>query len=138
METRLMTANANETPCPRCHGEGVIRAFAHVENGLCFKCRGRGTLRPKSAKAPQPRPPKARLSQDARMLLREIVQETQWGAELAPLKAVWIRDIPHLTSTRLVKVQRAATGPSLLQLLPAGVKSHQRAVEAGLIEEASK
>lgn len=27
-------------PCPRCGGEGWIPAFSHVEDGICFRCRG--------------------------------------------------------------------------------------------------
>jgi hypothetical protein len=33
-----MTTTKEE--CDRCHGLGYIQAFAHVENGICFKCRG--------------------------------------------------------------------------------------------------
>lgn len=26
--------------CPHCHGSGYLPQFKHVENGICFKCRG--------------------------------------------------------------------------------------------------
>ena len=26
--------------CPRCGGEGILRGFRHVYNGICFKCNG--------------------------------------------------------------------------------------------------
>ncbi|RTR38616.1 hypothetical protein EKG38_14020 [Shewanella canadensis] len=28
--------------CPRCDGSGYLSVFSHVENGLCFLCRGSG------------------------------------------------------------------------------------------------
>jgi hypothetical protein len=30
----------NLTPCDRCNGVGHIPQFAHVEQGICFRCRG--------------------------------------------------------------------------------------------------
>lgn len=26
--------------CTRCHGSGRLPQFKHIENGICFKCRG--------------------------------------------------------------------------------------------------
>ena len=28
--------------CPKCGGRGTIRSFAHIDNGVCFKCNGFG------------------------------------------------------------------------------------------------
>jgi hypothetical protein len=28
--------------CPKCHGEGYIKAFSHISNGICFDCLGLG------------------------------------------------------------------------------------------------
>jgi hypothetical protein len=33
---------ATMTECPRCHGEGRIKAFGHVKEGICFRCWGHG------------------------------------------------------------------------------------------------
>ena len=34
-----------QVPCGRCVNKtGYIRAFAHVEGGICFECRGAGTV----------------------------------------------------------------------------------------------
>ena len=33
-----------EVPCPRCSGKAIINAYMHVEQGVCFKCRGTGTI----------------------------------------------------------------------------------------------
>lgn len=30
--------------CVRCNGTGYLPQFKHVENGICFKCRGSGAL----------------------------------------------------------------------------------------------
>lgn len=30
----------NFTPCIRCHGFGYLSQYNHVENGICFRCRG--------------------------------------------------------------------------------------------------
>lgn len=34
------TLVTNKHPCQRCGGRGVIPPYKHVQNGLCFKCRG--------------------------------------------------------------------------------------------------
>ena len=40
--------------CPRCmNGKGNIRAFQHVQGGVCFKCGGKGYVERKSAPKPQ-------------------------------------------------------------------------------------
>lgn len=31
----------NLTPCNRCHGAGHFREYKHIENGICFRCRGK-------------------------------------------------------------------------------------------------
>jgi hypothetical protein len=31
-----------DTTCTRCNGKGVIPHFAHVMNGVCFRCWGSG------------------------------------------------------------------------------------------------
>jgi hypothetical protein len=28
--------------CPKCHGEGHIEAFKHIDDGICFYCNGLG------------------------------------------------------------------------------------------------
>jgi hypothetical protein len=30
----------NLTPCDRCGGHGIIPPYSHVQDGICFKCRG--------------------------------------------------------------------------------------------------
>lgn len=36
--------------CPRClNGKGHIRAFTHVQGGVCFKCGGAGHIERKTA-----------------------------------------------------------------------------------------
>jgi hypothetical protein len=37
--------------CPRCAGTGNVPSFAHVQNGLCFRCKGTGLSYPDK---PQP------------------------------------------------------------------------------------
>jgi len=32
------------TPCDRCGGSGYLHQYNHVENGICFKCRGEGVV----------------------------------------------------------------------------------------------
>lgn len=40
--------------CPRCmKGKGHIRAFSHVQGGVCFKCGGAGHVERKTAPKPQ-------------------------------------------------------------------------------------
>lgn len=31
-----------KTPCTKCFGKGNIRAFSHVQGGVCFSCGGAG------------------------------------------------------------------------------------------------
>ena len=35
--------NINSDPCGKCGGLGFLIEYAHVENGVCFKCNGLGT-----------------------------------------------------------------------------------------------
>ena len=30
--------------CPRCNGQGRLPQFNHVQNGICFRCRGAKTV----------------------------------------------------------------------------------------------
>jgi len=30
--------------CPRCNGDGNISAYSHIENGICFRCKGEGKI----------------------------------------------------------------------------------------------
>ena len=30
--------------CDRCSGSGSLPQFKHIENGVCFKCRGNGVV----------------------------------------------------------------------------------------------
>lgn len=30
--------------CPKCHGEGIIPDYRHVDGGECFACKGKGNL----------------------------------------------------------------------------------------------
>jgi hypothetical protein len=30
----------NFTPCRRCHGEGYLREYKQIKNGICFRCKG--------------------------------------------------------------------------------------------------
>lgn len=39
-----------EIPCPRCC-KGRITAFNHVQGGVCFRCRGKGTVLVRSVPA---------------------------------------------------------------------------------------
>jgi DnaJ-class molecular chaperone len=44
-----------QTECLRCSGKGHINGFAHVQDGICFKCNGKGTV-----DAPKVRKPSAK------------------------------------------------------------------------------
>lgn len=35
----------NTKKCPRCKGEGIIKYYAHVRGGVCFKCEGSGEVK---------------------------------------------------------------------------------------------
>lgn len=35
-----LTLRRPRKPCPRCGGTGYLPQFKHVENGICFLCRG--------------------------------------------------------------------------------------------------
>ena len=34
----------NTYVCPRCDGAGFLPSFTHIENGVCFKCGGKGKV----------------------------------------------------------------------------------------------
>jgi len=41
LNSTIKTLVSHETPyCSRCGGTGYLPQFSHVENGICFKCRG--------------------------------------------------------------------------------------------------
>lgn len=42
----LIESNKEEVKsiCPRCGGTGYLPQYRHVENGICFKCRGAKTI----------------------------------------------------------------------------------------------
>lgn len=37
-------ADKTQVKCYKCDGTGQINAFGHVANGVCFACKGAGTL----------------------------------------------------------------------------------------------
>lgn len=37
---RRQVANHHDLYCSRCHGSGYLHEFRHVQNGICFKCKG--------------------------------------------------------------------------------------------------
>jgi len=39
-----MTTTTTTTQCGKCEGKGVIQAFRHIDNGVCYWCKGTGTL----------------------------------------------------------------------------------------------
>lgn len=39
------------TSCPKCNGLRSITFFAHVEDGVCFECNGRGVVAKKAPRA---------------------------------------------------------------------------------------
>ena len=41
-DVREVRGITDKEPCPKCPGTGYIDQYAHVENGLCFKCNGTG------------------------------------------------------------------------------------------------
>ena len=40
MKTTITTSSTIYKPCPKCHGNGHIRGYEHIANGLCFRCSG--------------------------------------------------------------------------------------------------
>ncbi len=38
--------------CERCNGTGQLKAYGHVQNGVCFLCSGTGEVKPKKASKP--------------------------------------------------------------------------------------
>ena len=57
----MTTATSKKTetcPCPKCDGQGFIRAYAGIANGICFTCAGTkvvraGRFKPRPATAPE-------------------------------------------------------------------------------------
>ena len=43
VDVREVRGITDTEPCPKCPGTGYIEQYAHIENGLCFKCNGTGT-----------------------------------------------------------------------------------------------
>lgn len=43
-------ANHKKVTCPKCNGRGVIEAFGHIHNGMCFTCGGAGVIEVKGKK----------------------------------------------------------------------------------------
>ncbi|AOZ98829.1 MULTISPECIES: HNH endonuclease [Flavobacterium] len=31
-------------PCPRCNGKRILECYKHVQNGICFQCKGEGVF----------------------------------------------------------------------------------------------
>lgn len=47
--------------CPRCSGQGVIKAFVHRDGGTCYRCKGAKTVRAtRYDSAPKPEPKQVR------------------------------------------------------------------------------
>jgi hypothetical protein len=52
---------ANKQNCSKCYGKGNIKAFGHVQGGICFNCKGTGKVN-----APRKRKPsKAQIEREA-------------------------------------------------------------------------
>lgn len=41
---RIAEENAPKKKCPRCNGVRYMSKYAHVHQGLCFKCGGKGEV----------------------------------------------------------------------------------------------
>lgn len=41
--SRSDARNVVGEPCDKCDGLGFLTQYAHIENGLCFKCNGSGS-----------------------------------------------------------------------------------------------
>jgi hypothetical protein len=39
-----MCTTKTMTPCPKCYGARRFETFAHVEQGVCFRCGGAGVV----------------------------------------------------------------------------------------------
>ena len=83
-----MATTTQTAECPRCSGNGYIQAFAHVEAGICFKCRGIGTV--EIAKA------QAKLSADTRKKAEWILNtDASVFSKLSYAKLLAIRNFAH-------------------------------------------
>lgn len=38
----LLFKQAINSTCKRCSGSGYLLQYRHIENGICFQCRGAG------------------------------------------------------------------------------------------------
>lgn len=38
--SKQLVQNQRSAKCSRCNGSGYLPQYAHVERGICFKCRG--------------------------------------------------------------------------------------------------
>lgn len=41
---RSVSKTNQEVKCGKCDGRGVLTAFAHLDNGRCYACKGAGTV----------------------------------------------------------------------------------------------
>lgn len=81
MKQSIAAMKNTNIPCDRCEGRGHISRFRHVENGICFKCRGARVQRPHRT-----------YRTVERLVLTEVKAETpksseenQWGCEVCGL-----------------------------------------------------
>jgi hypothetical protein len=42
INSEIINENLQLIQCDRCHGEGYISRYQHIQNGICFKCWGDG------------------------------------------------------------------------------------------------
>lgn len=78
------TINAeNLVDCPKCMGSGRTR-FRHIENGVCFRCKGSGKL---TVRASTTRPAKIR-------------KQDEWCAHSITAKDLSICDFTQLSTLR--------------------------------------
>jgi len=69
---KAATSKTTQTvSCPKCDGSGHIQAFGHVANGVCFCCKGVGTIEVGTDSQ------KAELSEDTRRKADWIMQSTE-------------------------------------------------------------
>lgn len=71
------------TTCPKCNGLRSITFFAHVEDGVCFECNGRGVV---AKKAPTASPACDMTPADALSQLRAMYSVAKVNG------AVWFED----------------------------------------------
>ena len=44
MQATVERTQAVNAECPKCGGSGRIKAFGHIEGGVCFACKGKGRI----------------------------------------------------------------------------------------------